>query len=239
MREWRQTSEVACGRQPVCALAFGPRQLGLTVAAATRGGCVHVLEADRVMAPNAWTPLSKFQAGAGGASGAPSSSATGAASAASQGATSLCWRPFSPGVAPLLAVAHGARVEVWQYMQGVMSWARAASLPASQPGAPVSSVHWAPTMGRPCELIAASRGASVDIVSLTGDTSSLATELLATLEHSAPVWRLEFNMFGTCLAAATETNLVHLWKPDFVGKWLLVSVVAGSPDAAAEDSEDA
>ena len=110
------------------------------------------------------------------------------------------------------------------------------------------SVHWAPTLGRPCDLIAAAHGPTVDIFSLTGDTSSLQVELLDSLFHGAAadgggddgrgsaVRRVEFNMTGTCLAASTEGNLVHLWKPDFVGRWLLVSAVQGSPDAAEETS---
>ena len=48
------------------------------------------------------------------------------------------------------------------------------------------------------------------------------------------VRRVEFNMTGTCLAASTEDNVVHLWKRDFVGRWLLVSAVQGSQDAADE-----
>jgi hypothetical protein len=52
------------------------------------------------------------------------------------------------------------------------------------------------------------------------------------------VLQVEFNMLGTCLAAATESNLVHLWKPDFVGRWLLVSVIEGSPDAEADGDEE-
>eukprot|EP00955_Chlamydomonas_euryale_P116242 366406-Chlamydomonas_euryale.AAC.5 len=261
MREWRQSSEMACSKKPVCALSFAPRQLGLTVAAGCADGSVHMLEADRVLAPNSWTHQCKFQAG-------PQCS-------------SLSWRPFSPGVAPLIAVASGRQVDVWQYLQSIMAWQvgmeaphachlsscirvwslnvhvfqnrqymrvcgsgccpvamqRVAELPSSETGAEVSCVHWAPTMGRPCELVAAARGSAVDIVSLNGDTSSLKTELLTTLQHGEAVWRVEFNMLGTCLATATEANLVHLWKPDFVGRWLLVSVVAGSPDAAVEDED--
>ena len=112
---------------------------------------------------------------------------------------------------------------------------KVASLTLSQDNATVTSVHWAPTMGRPCELVAASHGSIVDLFSLSGDTSALQVDLTSSLEHTAPVWKVEFNMLGTCLAVATEANLVHLWKPDFGGKWLLVSSVAGSPDAADDE----
>ena len=61
-------------------------------------------------------------------------------------------------------------------------------------------------------------------------------ELLTSLEHGSAVRKVEFNMMGTCLAASTTGNLVHLWKPDFVGRWLLVSAIQGAPDAAEEGS---
>ena len=47
-----------CCRQ----VAFAPRQLGLVLAAACRDGGVHVLEADRLLAPDAWTVQSTFKA---------------------------------------------------------------------------------------------------------------------------------------------------------------------------------
>ena len=34
----------------------------------------------------------------------------------------LSWRAFSPGVAPLMAVGLKGCVEVWQYLQAVMTW---------------------------------------------------------------------------------------------------------------------
>ncbi len=85
------------------------------------------------------------------------------------------------------------------------------------------------------DLIAASHGVTVDIFSVEGDTSALQIEILASLRHSADIWKVEFNMLGTCLAVATESNLVHLWKPDFVGKWLLISVICGAEDGAIDD----
>lgn len=182
-----------------------------------------------------------------------------------------------------------------------------ASLPLSEPGAQAASVHWAPTLGRPCDLVAAAHGTSVDVFSISGDTSALQVgegrvahragqggrravqtgqgapaallgsanahtphgkmhgsyhtgcglvyhttcvghvpsplpvspqvELLTSLEHGgSAVRKVEFNTLGTCLAASTAGNLVHLWKPDFVGRWLLVSAIQGSPDAAEEGS---
>ncbi len=49
------------------------------------------------------------------------------------------------------------------------------------------------------------------------------------------VLKVEFNAMGSALAAVTDGNLLQVWKPDFVGKWLLVSAIAGSPNAIEED----
>ncbi|GAX75427.1 hypothetical protein CEUSTIGMA_g2871.t1 [Chlamydomonas eustigma] len=219
-KEWVQSGHVMCSKHPIRHVCFAPRQLGLVLCAACQGGSVHVIEADRVLGPRNWSVQSTFSMGPG----LPGKKCGG-----------VTWRSFSPGVAPLLAVGSKGIVEIWQYMQRVMKWQRVSTFSLSEPDAQSVSVHWAPTLGRPCDLIAAAHGKVVDIFSLTGDTSDLKTQLLRSLKHDAAVHKVEFNTFGTCLAAATKANVLHLWKPDFVGKWLLVSSIAGSPDALDEE----
>ena len=91
-----------------------------------------------------------------------------------------------------------------------------------------------PSVGPPIQLSSELLCLPSHTCSVTGDSSALQVELLTSLEHGAAVRKVEFNLMGTCLATSTEGNLVHLWKPDFVGRWLLVSAVQGSPDAADE-----
>jgi hypothetical protein len=104
-------------------------------------------------------------------------------------------------------------------------------------GAGVASLHWAPAMGRPQDMLASAHGSRVAVWGLHGDTGSPATELLGCLEHDAAVVKVEFNMLGTCLAAATQARGVHVWRADLVGRWLRLCVATGvdePPPGAAE-----
>jgi WD40 repeat protein len=84
------------------------------------------------------------------------------------------------------------------------------------------------------DLIALAHGSSVDVFSLQGEAASPSVQRQATLPHSAPVWKVQFNQMGTCLAAATEDNQVTVWRPNFVGEWISMCVLAGSEEMAEE-----
>eukprot|EP00798_Chlamydomonas_sp_ICE-L_P011473 gene11473-34189_t len=214
--EWKQRFGMKCSTAPISDLVFVPRQLGLALAVASEDGNVCVLEAERPMAPNAWALQSKFMV------------------SSKKGPVCLAWRPFTPCLAPLLVVGSTEGAQVWQYLPSFMKWQKVVALPLSSSAHGVSSLHWAPTLGRQVDLLAVAHGCFVDIFSLAGSLSSqdkLNCELLASLEHSSNVWKVEFNMLGNCLASATDCNHVHLWKSDFVGAWQLVSVIQGAEDA--------
>mmetsp|Transcript_12406 Transcript_12406/g.26805 ORF Transcript_12406/g.26805 Transcript_12406/m.26805 type:complete len:331 (+) Transcript_12406:73-1065(+) len=220
-RQWTQTAELQCS--PGCSvrhLAFAPRQHGLVLAALSDSGEIHLFEADRVLAPNSWSKQSKFKFHTAGVKDACSC---------------FSWRPFTPGAAPLIVVGNKSSADVWQYSAPFMTWQRVAQLPASDASATIVSVHWAPTLGRPVDLVALGHGTSVDLYSLRGDSSNMDMELLETLPHASPVWKVEFNMLGTCLAVGTDQNLMHLWKPAFAGQWQHMAAVEGTPSAASED----
>lgn len=51
------------------------------------------------------------------------------------------------------------------------------------------------------------------------------------------VWKVEWNRLGTCLGAATDSNRLYVWRPNFVGDWQLMSVVQGEA-GVAEGEED-
>lgn len=133
----------------------------------------------------------------------------------------------------LVAAAHSA--DVWHYVTELMLWQHAASLKVSSTE-PITSVHWAPTLGRPQDLIAVAHGTTVDVFSLHGDAAAPSVQLHATLPHDAPVWRVEFCRMGTSLAAASDDNKVTVWRPNFVGEWINMCVIQGS-DAMAEDGD--
>ena len=77
----------------------------------------------------------------------------------------------------------------------------------------------------------------MEVFGLTGDTSDLVEASVATLEHQARVHKVEFNALGTTLAVATEDNRLYLYKPDFAGKFLLVSTIGGLPPSEEEGQE--
>ena len=55
-------------------------------------------------------------------------------------------------------------------------------------------------------------------------------EQLARLQHTAPVWQVEWNMLGSWLAASTEAGEVCMWRPDLSGEWLLLNKIVGEEE---------
>lgn len=59
-------------------------------------------------------------------------------------------------------------------------------------------------------------------------------ERVAVLEHSHPVWQVDFNLLGSWLAASTEGGEVCLWRPDLLGEWLLANKIVGGQQGGME-----
>lgn len=98
-------------------------------------------------------------------------------------------------------------------------------------------VAWAPTLGRPFELLAVGTKNLVTLWSLLGRADSLQVERVADLEHEHTVWQLEWNMLGNFLAASTDGGEVCLWRPDFGGEWILQNkICAGDTNANHQES---
>lgn len=104
------------------------------------------------------------------------------------------------------------------------------------------SVHWAPALGRPFELIAASFGSTVVLYKVQQARSSNSTAAydqqrqlgqlevvqLQKLAHPAPVWKLEFSMIGSTMACSLDGRPeVWLWMPLLDGVWTAVSKIVG------------
>lgn len=105
-------------------------------------------------------------------------------------------------------------------------------------------MHWAPALGRPYELIAASFGSSVVLYKVVQQqqTSNASATLeqaprqlgrlevvqLQKLAHPAPVWKLGFSGMGTTLACSLDGRPeVWLWMPLMDGAWAAVSRIGG------------
>ncbi|EFJ41721.1 hypothetical protein VOLCADRAFT_110056 [Volvox carteri f. nagariensis] len=205
---YQPLADLSCGTAPCRALCFAPRQSGLLLAALLDDGHVVVHVADEVLAPRAWSLHSKIRAG-------PRDHCGG-----------LCWRPFSPGVPPMLCVGSGPHVLVWQYVLAMHSWQIVARIETGN-GQHVSTLHWATPLGRPVELLAVGSGRDLLIYSLSGDTSALKVEQLEALEHDDAVWKVEWDLWGNQVAAATEGQEVHVYKPNLVGEWVELAWVRG------------
>jgi hypothetical protein len=104
------------------------------------------------------------------------------------------------------------------------------------------SAHWAPALGRPYELIAASFGKAVVLYKVQQASGSkppagleqqrqlgqLEVVSMQQLSHPEPVWKLEFNMMGTTLACSLDGRPeVWLWMPLMDGTWAAVSKIGG------------
>lgn len=92
---------------------------------------------------------------------------------------------------------------------------------------PVVACAWAPTLGRPLELVAAADGATVHVLSLAGAIDVLQIASVAQLKHPAAVWKVEWNMLGNWLAVGTEDGAVQLWRPNLLDEWALQHTVMG------------
>jgi hypothetical protein len=105
------------------------------------------------------------------------------------------------------------------------------ALDLSSPDACVTALHIAPCLGRKEDLIAVAHGACVDVFSVSGDTTALRVDRIASLPHAAAVWKAEWSIMGTYLAVSSDEQLVSLWQMDLRGQFSVTGVIKGSPDA--------
>ncbi|GFR40530.1 hypothetical protein Agub_g1100, partial [Astrephomene gubernaculifera] len=204
---YQPLADLACGPAACRSLCFAPRQAGLVLAALLEDGHVVVQQAEDVGAPRSWSLHSKMRAGPRGV------------------CRGLCWRPFTPGVPPMLCVGSGAQALVWQFVLALNSWQMVARVEAG--GGDVAAVHWAPPLGRPAELLAVGAGRELLIYSLSGDTAALEVEQLAVIDHDDAVWKVEWDLWGNQVAAATDGQQVHIYKPNLVGEWNKLAWIQG------------
>jgi hypothetical protein len=129
----------------------------------------------------------------------------------------------------------GGDAHVWMFRAALLRWERVVQLGVAADdygGRGVAAVAWAPTLGRPSELIAVAAGPCVVLWALRGEADAPRAESVAVLRHTADVWQLGWNMMGNWLAASTEGGEVCMWRPDLSGEWLLLNKIAGGGGAA-------
>mmetsp|Transcript_32993 Transcript_32993/g.93431 ORF Transcript_32993/g.93431 Transcript_32993/m.93431 type:complete len:325 (+) Transcript_32993:163-1137(+) len=191
-------------------ISFSPKEYGNQLAVAYSDGIVQLFEAAASLPPTAWAMCNHFKATNG-----------------QGGCTCVSWRGATvsePG--PLMAVGtsgHGA--SVWQYENSLMSWQECTRFGEGH----VACLAWAPTLGRPSEIVAVGTGSSVQIWALSGTADAdMAVEKVDTVSAGAPVWKVEWNMLGTSLAVSTDSAEVLVFSPNLVGKFTLSGRFVGN-----------
>lgn len=218
---WAGGGELACGRGAVRDLAFAPAQHGLVLAAASEDGGVYLYEGAL------WASVG---GGGGGCSDGPGWTLL-ARIDACEGGPCQCvsWRPFTAGVPPLLLAASARGAKAWCHQQA--AWRECGTL-QSPGGEPAVALSWAPALGAPHELAAASFGATVAVFRLAGAPTALSATRAALLRHPRRVWRVEFSEHGGALGCGVEgagAALPEVWlfMPDLGGNWRAVSRIVG------------
>lgn len=213
---WTCRADIKASSKAATAACFAPVQLGPLVAVTFADGYVRTFLASSPLDSESWDLHSELQVGR-----------------CAGGATSLSWRePQDPSLPPLLAVgtATGA-VEIWMYSQQLLRWEhvlRLGNTPTPDSSDyPITALAWAPTLGRPVDLIAVASGRRVEVRSLRGAVDAMEVDTVAVLEHDHSVWKLGWNIFGTWLACSTEGGEICMWRPDLAGEWLLLNKIIG------------
>lgn len=96
-------------------------------------------------------------------------------------------------------------------------------------GCAAIAVDWAPTLGRPYDLVAVSFGATVTVFKVTGTPTKLDIDVVSQLRNPSSVWRIEFSLTTSTLACSlSDPAEIWLWMPSFSGSWRPVSrIVSG------------
>ncbi|XP_055821664.1 protein SEH1 [Solanum dulcamara] len=114
--------------------------------------------------------------------------------------------------------------KVWEFDQDHQRWLPVAelALPVDK-GDPVSTVAWAPNIGRPYELIAVATCKEIALWHVGSNPDSdgrLSVEKVAMLStHDSKVWQMEWDMSGMTLATTGSDGVVRLWQCNLNGVW--------------------
>ena len=89
----------------------------------------------------------------------------------------------------------------------------------------ISSISWAPILGRSKDLIAVASGPTVTLWSLDGPLDAMEIDTVACLEHEAKAYQVGWNMVGNWLAVSTENGEICMWRPDLAGEWIMCNKI--------------
>ena len=200
---WKALAILSEARRIVHCCEFAPRHLGLQLATGSADGSVRIYEALDILNLSQWQKQGAIEE-----IGEP-------------GVTCLSWCTgrFEP---PTLVVG-GSRIIIYRYLSSTRQWQ---SLMTLSSRGPVTSVAWAPNVGRSFHWIAATENQSLYVYQLTRK-NDLELEVSHVLEETAPMWKCQWNVTGTVLASSGDAGVVQLWKADQNQQWKCVSQIHG------------
>ena len=201
--KWIRKMQLSDSKGSVNDVKFGPRHVGLKVAAGSADGCIRIYEATDVFALNYWSLQSTLVANDGGIGvGADESSVN-----------CLSWNecPFEP---PYMVAGYSFGAILWAERGG--KWTEEMKLSQDRP---VYDIAWAAGMGRSYHLIAAvDRTKTFKVYKVRRESEGkLVYDSCMEVEAPSSVWRVAWNATGTVLATSTESGDLDLWRRDFKG----------------------
>jgi nucleoporin SEH1 len=208
---WTQKATLVDSPQGVVDIKFAPKHHGLKLATCSLDGHVRIYEALDVMNLAYWTVHQEFEA-----------------TSNRKPATCLSWNP-SRFEEPMLVIGSAdGSVTIRQCDSNHRRWQLTHTLePHAQA---VNDVAWAPNLGRSYHLIAsASKDGTARIWKLEKDKNgNYVANIMKTLnDHSAEVWKVEWNLTGTILGTSGDDGTVRLYRY-MNGDWIQEEQLTGT-----------
>lgn len=220
---WRCKAKIRASKKPATSVSFAPSSHGPLVAVAFADGCVRFFLATEPMDALIWDLHSEIRIG----------------TTEEVPITSLSWRRGSSEDAMPMLLCLGdisGNSSVWIFREKYLAWEKAADIPkygknevaiVQQETYPVTYIAWAPSIGRPYDIIAVALDRNVILWKLEGPANMPVCTQLAVLEHDHRVWLLDWNWSGTWLGASTEGCEIWMWRPDLTGAWACQNKIRG------------
>jgi nucleoporin SEH1 len=205
---WSPRALLSEARRSVHCCEFAPRHFGLQLATGSADGWVRIYEAVDILNLSQWPLQGSIQA-----FGEP-------------GVTCLSWCT-GRFEAPTLVVG-GSHLTIYTYVSASRQWLPLMSMPSQ---GPVTSVAWAPNVGRRFHWIAATESQTLHVYQLAR-LKELELEASHALDEGVPMWKCQWNVTGTVLASSGDAGVVQLWKADQQQQWKCVSQIHGDLTAA-------
>ena len=209
---WHPQAKLVEPRKAVRDVRFSPSHHGLKLAAASQDGFVRVYEAIDIMNLIDWPLQEYFEADPEG-----------------RGVNCISWGTARYAPPTLVVGCASGSLRLWQYDATSRQWQVLASL-ASHAGQEVRDVSWAPHSGRSHDLIASASQDCLRIFVVHTDGAGGCSATCKNLDAGtqAEVWRVEWNITGTVLAASQDDGVVLLWKAGYGGDWVCVTEMGGT-----------